>query len=1202
MNRTQTGLKRYFSVIAVFVIGIALAVSALRLTPFTAKADSEGFTDPAAVELSISNKQFSESNGANPGEPNNWTGAGVAGSSSERVVAGVVSLDPDKYNEATKDDDVYKLKRYGEYKNSVPQTPFGTNEFAGTNKNVLMINTVDSETAYGFTSESVTFTAGGFYRVSAYVKTGMFAESTGAAIKLGGLPEEVCFRNINTVKDLEKDANSNPVLTKDNLYGFEKYTFYVAAPLITDSTVTLSLQVGDATEDEDNPYRRPAKGYAFFDNIEAEQISANAFRLETNAAQGRDNVIVKNFDDGSDYMTDGGDITYFYNDGTASGNEIGSFNNVTANGLPTGWSRISDVEDTTGGNGRAFVYDAGNSFVEDNEWKLSSPPMSPVGKQNGDSNIFFLHSDEKVSFGYHTPTYKVLRNTYYRLSFFVKTENIDGGSGATAVLRGTSGVDSNDNKLAVSSSMMTGDSANVMRYGWKQHAFYIKGSALRDYEFRLEFWLGQPGSVSSGTAMFDEVRIEKLTASEYSAHSASGTIATFDPTFADSGLPNGSFYEVGEYEEYKYPLTPASWTLITPDKAETTDFSTNPVESAKDVVSGIVSTESEHFDANRDNYNNAVNPTPGGANVLMISSAENTAIAYRSAAVTTEADKVYVLSAALNTENLSGYGANLVLKNGNNVIATIENIKGGSGFKTYNFYIDSGSASHSVTLEIWLGMNDRIDNATKLASGTMFVKDVSFKEYTQENFPTDYAAYSELTAKYDNLRSIGSKNINFATYTFGKFDMSAYDYYTNGVVKVPYNWNLTLGSKDNVVYGIFDYTSLPAENRTEIPDKFVNTESANNGVLYLRNKAPGYSAISTNNAITLAENSYYLVQVAIKVDISKESLENEEIIGAGIALSNSLEKDFSFKNIKNTSTQSDDSNPDSTDYETFKTYSFYVKTTETADIGLAISLGDTLLPNKHCSGRVYVNDIKIIKINNVDYETAVADIDEDEQYKMNVDLSTATEDPDEEEKPKAEIAWWLIPSILFAVALLIAVIGTFIRKLLDRRAEKKSVQVKNSYDRKTTLNRIHNEKEGGDSVDASVADDDYDEFDDTLSPVPAKARRERAASRVEDATEETVEEQADEFDEFDEFDEDSEKADADEKADNAEEQADENTSQEAAVSDESQSANQEPATVVEEEKPERKEAVKPVKKPVEKKVAPVPAKKSGDAYTDEFED
>ena len=1212
MNRTKTELKRYFSAIAVFILGIVLAVSALRSAPVIAKADSAAFTDPAAVELSISNKQFKESSGSTPGEPSNWTGSGIAGSSSGRVVSGVLSLKPEDYNDATKEDDVYKLKRYPEYANAVPQTPFGTSEYKDTNKNVLMINTVDSTTAYGYTSETVTFAAGGFYRLSAYVKTGKFAQGTGAAIKLNGLPEEVAFKNIDTVSDLEKDANSLPILTKDNLYGFEKYTFYIAAPLIADSTVTMSLQVGDATEDEENPYLRPAQGYAFFDNIVAEQISANAFYLETNAAQAQENVIIKDFNEAS-YLTDSGDITYLYNDTADTGNDIGSFNNVATNGLPDGWSRISDVENAVGGNGRAFVYDAGNSFVEDNEWNLSAPPMSPVGKQDGDSKIFILHSDEKVSFGYHTPTYTVLRNTYYRLSFFAKTENINGGSGATAVLRGTSGVESSDNKLNVTSSMLTGDTANVMRYGWKQQVFYIKGSALRDYNFRLEFWLGQPGSETSGTAMFDEVRIEKITPAQYTANSSSGTLVTFDPTFTDTGVTNGSFYEAGEYEEYKYPLVPASWTLITPDTAETEGFKDNPVESTKDVVSGIISTESAHFDANRGNYNNAVNPTPGGANLLMISSVENTAIAYRSAAVSTEADKVYRMSVELNTEYLSGYGANLVLKSGNNVIATVEGIKGGDGFKTYDFYIDSGSSAHSVALEIWLGMNDRIDNTTKLASGTMFVKSVSFKEYTQENFPANYAAYSELAAKYDSLRSNGAKSINFATYAFGKFDLSAYDYYSGGVVKVPYNWNLTVGSESNVVYGIFDYNSLPAENRTEIPDKFINSgDTQSNGVLYLRNKAPGYSAISTNNAISLAENSYYLVQVSIKIDITEESRNDKEVIGAGIALSNSLEKDFSFKNIKDTSTQSDSSNPNSIDYETFKTYSFYIKTSETADIGLAITLGDTLLPNKQCSGRVYVNNIKVVQINNVDYETAVEDIDDDEQYKMNVDLSTASEDEDnnEEEPAKTEIAWWLIPSILFAVALLIVVIGTFIRKLLDRRAEKKSVQVKNSYDRKATLHKIHNDKENGDTVDASVDVDDYDEFDDTVSPAPATRAKVRKAAEIDEFDDSVEESAEDEFDEFDESDKEADSAEqaADaqpaEKATESAEEAAESKSEETdgeTKAEEAESETENAANESKEEKAEKQPEKKVEKKPAKAVEKRAPAK-SGDAYTDEFED
>lgn len=1194
MNKTQTGFKTYLTAILVFLIGIVLAVSIIGLPVNRANAAStEEFVEPQPSALALSNSQFESSSGSAPSQPTSWTGGAMGSENSGNTVSGVVSLSAESYNAATKDEDVYKLKRYPEYEKEIPKTPFGTAQYPDTNRNVLMINTVDTDTAYAYTSETLTFSAGAFYRVSAYVKTGNFKEGTGAAIKLNGLPEEVAFKNINTVKGLAS-------LDESNMFGFKQYTFYVAAPLVGDSSVTLSLQVGDRVDDEDKPYYNPAKGYAFFDNVKAEQIPANTYKRETGVYGGgqRDNYIVKDFTSDATYLTasknaDGGfdgDITYLYTGEENTGTEIGSFENGF-----DGWTRITDVEGATANASLATIYNTSMALSEDNIYGFTTRPVSPVGDLAGDSNVLLIHSSQKAAVGYRSPSYKFLRNTYYRLTYWVKTDNINGSSGATAVLRGTNGVTDDDNKLRVAASMLTGDTANTMRYGWKMYSFYIKGSALRDYEAALELWLGQPDGETSGTVMYDEVKIEKISPAKYNSDSSNGTIVTFDPTFEEKGVTNGNFMSVGEYEEYKYPLIPAGWTEIAPDTAETAGFSSAKVDSSEDAVRGIISTDIEHFEANRANYNNVTNPTPGGVNLLMLSSLEDTAVGYRSPAVTATASSAYKFTATIKAHNLTGYGANLVLKSDKNVVATIENIKDtGDGFRTYTFYVEGGAADKTLNLEIWLGLNDRKDNKSKLAAGTLFVREVAF-EALEENDSFDVHAKA-----YDSARSMGLADITEAAYTFNKFDMSAYDYYGNDVVKTAYNWSLTGGNADSTLYGIFDGTSLPQTGRDEIPSAFrPDPDSQNNGVLYLHNFAKAYSQIQTVSSVTLAENSYYRVNVRIKVDLPSTMTDDENVYGAGISLTNT---DFEFKNIKSTATVTDSI----TDNETFKTYTFYVKTSQSANVGLAVSLGDNRYTDRYCLGRVYVSDIKFDSVNNVDYDNAYADYDEDnpDPYTVFADLSTGDENSDgdgegedtenPEEEGSGELAWWLIPSILFAVALLIAVIGTVIRRLLDKRAEKKEVKVTNSYDRKATLHKIHNAKsEDGANVEADMSDDDYENFDDTASPAPSKDN-EKSESVA--------------YDDFDEFD-DSKSAEvkseesaepaqpAESESEKAQTEPAEDDSSESAKADvQSDEAKADEQIKPAEEKPVKAAEEKTVQKPVVK--APV----QSDAYLDEFED
>lgn len=59
-------------------------------------------------------------------------------------------------------------------------------------------------------------------------------------------------------------------------------------------------------------------------------------------------------------------------------------------------------------------------------------------------------------------------------------------------------------------------------------------------------------------------------------------------------------------------------------------------------------------------------------NVLKMSSAENTAFCYSSEDFTVATDSYNTVAVTLYADNLSGYGANLVLKKDGKVVATIE--------------------------------------------------------------------------------------------------------------------------------------------------------------------------------------------------------------------------------------------------------------------------------------------------------------------------------------------------------------------------------------------------------------------------------------------------------------------------------------------------------------------------------------------------
>lgn len=1188
MNKKLTGFKRFSAAAIVLLLGLALALCIIRVPAVSVNAEENvRFSEPAASQLSLANTQFGDSSGSYPASPSSWTGSDLTGAEGN-TVSGVISLVATNYNSANKDsdgnyEDKFKLTRYPEYatRAQLPETPFGSGEYVNTNKNVLMINTADSKTAYAYTSASMSFAAGAYYRVSAYVKTGNFPSDQGASIKLKGFAEDVAFRNINTVRNLQKDEKGVPILNKDNMYGFKKYTFYVATARSESKEVTLSLGVGDYLSDQtnENYYYYPAKGYAFFDNVVAEQIPANTYFLDketydNDSHKDKDYYLFKDFNENLTYLNDNPNtFAAKYDLGSGDGNDIGSFER----GL-NGWTRISDLEGLTAKGLISDVYNTRGSFDEDNAFGFEKEYISPIGDRENNSKILVIASKkEKVAAGFRSPKYKILRNTYYRLSFYANTENVSGGAGATAVVRGTNGVADSDNKLVSLCTGITGDPANTLGYGWKQYAFYVRGSYLNDYEISLELWLGQPDSLSSGIAMFDEIKLEKITPAFYGSNSVNGTVVTFDPTFDSTGITNGRFYEVGEYKDYAYPLAPASWTLVKPDSQSITGFATNAVASADDAVSGVISTQSEHFDANRTSYNGATNPMPSTINnLLMISSSKDTAIGYRSSTVSITSKTRYTLTVDVIADRLKGYGANLALLAGSDVIATIENIKTTG---TYTFYIEGGLADANVSLDIWLGFVDRKNNTEKLASGNLFVDKVAFQTLEDET------VFKNKKAEYETLKTANYKHFGYAVYSFDAMDMGAYDAYSDSVIRTPYDFKLTEnGSNTNVTYGIFDYTALPAypAGQNEIPAYFRNNAPINNGILYLRNSNPGYSTLSMRSSLTLAATSYYRLTIGVKVDLPEAMKTDGNVVGASIALANTEQK---FENIKDTVLRAANKDKDVIDREAFKTYTFYIKTGKDANSALlTFSLGASEFPNRYCIGRLYINDITLSTITNTEYEEILPYFDEKGEkydsefvkYNTTTDFSEgdeteddASDDKTEEETPSDtsnEVSWWLVPSILFAIALVIAVVGTFVRRLLERRTDNKSVKVRNSYDRGATLRKLQGGRVA--TTDSELnATDEYDEFDDNAPIEPAK-KQVVSTEESEEELDVTAETTSDHYDEFDDEQQAASEAATTVDGENSE-GAPENTdsAEKSEVSKEKKAAvKQKPVTVVEKEK------------------------------------
>ncbi len=1086
-NRKTSRILCILIVIAL-TIGVFTSVSATGI--FAHAEDDPTFS---MTQINPTNNQFLNTTGSSTDgvpQPDGWTGAGVGGLGVSNKTSGVMDLSTYASNK-----DKYDLEKYFPGSAS-PDSPFGPNsKFDGTNRNVLLINitgtdnTTSQGTAYGYTSGSLTFTANRFYMVKAWVSTSDFLPESGAAIRVNGLDENIVLDEINTAGTT---ANK----------GWAEYTIYVATSAYADKTVTISLQVGDNYEND----FRPASGYAMFDNVTAYEIAPADFYAANDSAR-----------------------TKVYDLSNKTSDKFAHLENLDfTSDVPdsSNWQRVS--AGTGLSQGTVGTYNGAMEFSENNRFHLTSDPLSANGKyENGDSDILVISSYaqnqfNEVAMGVASQTFTVERYRYYRVSAWIKQQEVSGGSGASLAISAVRDADPTVGRyegknLFSSVTSCEGDTSNRARGGFKQYSLYVKGSALRDYQASVECWLGNPGSgnKSRGIAIFDNVTVEEISPADYNSYNANGTSVDFDTaagmdgnafvSIPDTGISNGGFWQIDNYEEFGYPLSPSGWTKYTPSDVGTTDYSNN--ESKMDtaaVINGIVPTDDATFTQYADKFGAAaVNPVNYSEteldNVLMLYSARPVAVCYRSPAFTVTADKPGMLTVSLVTDAMGNndYGASLVLKSSSRILSTIEGIKTKT-FKTYTFYIEPGSADLSdLSVEIWLGNIDRDKNETKLSAGRVYVSKVSYaaiSDDTAEDGTTvtksASAKFAEYKDAYDNNRKLGIATAQ-AAYSFKSLDFSAYDSYDKAELKYPYNWQVSTGGTyaGQVRYGVDPQ-----------------------GMMVLNNPAAAASSVTYVNSINLTASTRYRIDVAIRVNIH-DNQERKNAVGATVALTGSSE--VAFSDIKDTARHSGDI----VDNTAFRTYSFYINNGDAdSSVSLKISLGENSF-NKQCSGTVTIQSITFTDITQEAYDIAVAetakrddDKDYDEAYKDSVisDLSTTSADDGDADTDKGSTSldWWLIPSILFAIAILIALVGFMIRKIMEKRSAKKGVTQKRvSYDRAATLNLEHNKNADEENKVSATVDNDehYESFDDDVA-TNQQASQEKSLSEVAPESEQTTEE------------------------------------------------------------------------------------------------
>ena len=1150
---------------------IALTASAFISVFITSEASSayayetNTFRDFPPTPLGIENPQFSNSSGSMPATPTGWTETSYVNKVKGSTAMGVVDLS--QYYTSQENINNVKLTEYPEYQSGTPRTPFGENRqvaATGFDNKILMVNTTRATTTViGYESSSMTLAPNKFFQISAWVKTGDFYSAFGAAMRLNGIQNQnLAFSNIRTTQYSDPDYR----VSAQNNFGWAQYTFYINTSSIRSETVTLALTVGDfyqgkTVDGEEVIVDRNASGYAFFANVEAYEISPTAFNLKRQSEGEHRNVRFVDLSlDAADPQTD------------LSFARAENYFAMSAEGAVPQTSHL--VSPASLNTDLSFA-------LENNRFNLDQAPVSPRGKNSGDGHILVVSSyDQKSGRGpnakYHTTAVGfesgqmvIEQFNYYRLSVWVNTHNISGGAGATLVVT-TNAEDLADHteNMKFTATGCNGDLDSLASYGWREYAFYIKGSIFNDYEINLGLWLGQEDNLSSGTAMFSYVRFEQLTAEQYltnSGNSAGGSPVDIDGHFTDTGVTNGNFNNYNEPEDFssslKRPLlTPSGWNFFTPSSAATPGLSRD--ESLIDtdlIISGIMPTHPSHFSANSADYGAGVrNPHSNEAErgfVLYLASSERNAFGYESSPIALEENASYALTVRLRADNITGYGANLVLKDDNGILATLENITNTNrAFRDFTFYIQNDSASRSVTLEIWLGLAERGErNHTKLSSGNVYVDTVAVNPYEEEE------GFNALQTRFQNDLNLNVQR-DYAVVLYSGVNFIEFDAYDNNYVKYPYLWSVSGPSNATPVgvrSGIFDSANVPGGNG-EVPARFENPDRRdedgrlkNNNVLMLTNSTKTASRLTFDRPFNLEAETYYRLEVSIMVDIRVDktldpfdernrNVNTTRSIGGGIELTGT---DFKFENILETTDPLHRLHPDevavgASPFKTiFETYTFYIFAGHSnRTFHLAFTLGGENF-SEFCAGFLYVNSVNFTDITNTLFEEEADNLPRGTRTSMRAAYNEPgetleEEDPDAEE-PVSDVTerapndignWGLIPSILFGAAFLLAIFAWVARRVstnLKARKAKRAVNAgrtagtpASEYDREETVKKGFKDfSDPTSAVSEAVSDSEeqraYEEFDDVVktdAPAPDVVRK----GRVQPATpkaEETVSEE-----------------------------------------------------------------------------------------------
>ena len=470
-----------------------------------------------------------------------------------------------------------------------PGTPFAAKETEDETNgtHVLMLHNYRSNkmgTASRYTSSSITLAAGTAAEISVWVKTAQMSYNDGkpvdgnrgAYIKInntvgGASQDALVVRNIDTA-----GVESNN--------GWVQYTFYINASPYATTTFTVELGLGMQAEGKDTNKYEYVQGYAFFDDLKytvmqskdfdeavSENVPANQ-ALKLDLSYGSDlskldaSAATKNYfsiDLDSTNLSEMNIPSVSATDTVDSrGNTVATYfkdsSSLTANAAQDkNLSGLKQASALTEDNGYT------KNFVKDFE-KFNSLAFG-----GSDKNVLVLYSSLGAPYtatlnndNVSGAPFKLAKDKSMLISFWVKTFDLQGGTGATVTLvdgETETSIGAVDTTTLTAVSLVDdekkADKATLKQYedifdGWQQCFFFVTNTTDKELEFSLKFSYGPTtisgttlSSYQEGYAAFTGFAYQQLSDEEYAVKST-GTYAVEVSLKGDEVTSSNSFDDV----------------------------------------------------------------------------------------------------------------------------------------------------------------------------------------------------------------------------------------------------------------------------------------------------------------------------------------------------------------------------------------------------------------------------------------------------------------------------------------------------------------------------------------------------------------------------------------------------------------------------------------------------------------------------------